>query len=191
MMTVIHAHLHQELTTEQLLDAALRLGLESGWEALNLADLAYVLQVPLTDIYNLVKQKDELTEALFDRADRNMLGMTSEENFTQLSKQLRLQTLITTWLDTLTPYRPVVREMLSYKLEPGHVHLQVLGIMRISRTVQWMLHAASIKDTGLRRITGEVLLTQLYLAVFTYWLLSAPDNTQLQSLLGKLLGRYC
>jgi hypothetical protein len=49
--------------------------------------------------------------------------------------QERLQHVICSWLDALEPHHRLTREMLAYKLEPGHIHLQALGVMRISRTV--------------------------------------------------------
>lgn len=182
--------INTELTTDRLLDTALGLGMEHGWESLSLSDIAHCLHVPMTDIYRLIRQKDDLAEYLFDRADRYMLAETAQQYFQQASRYVRLQALITAWLETLAPYRPIVREMLYYKLEPGHIHLQVLGLLRISRTVQWMLHAASMKDTGLRRINEEIILTNLYLAAFSYWLIRSPDDSQMQRFLSRLLWRY-
>lgn len=179
-----------EITADQLLDTALTLGMNNGWESLTLMDVALSLQVPINDIYVIIQQKDDLAEALFNRADNQMLAITEETEFQTSDQQQRLQLLISAWLNTLTPYRPVVQQMLCYKLEFGHVHLQVLGLMRISRTVQWMLHASSISDTGLRRILGEIILTNIYLASFSYWLITSPDEPTMQQFLGKLLRCY-
>lgn len=178
------------LSTDQLLDTALSLSKEKGWESLSLLEIAHSLHVPMTDIYRLIQQKDDLAEYLFDRADRQMLAETAQQNFRHASRQGRLQLLMSAWLDTLAPYRPTVRQMLCYKLEPGHIHLQVLGLLRISRTVQWMLHAAAMKDTGLRRIAEEIILTNLYLAAFSYWLFQAPDDARMQRFLTNLLWHY-
>ncbi|MGR9074404.1 MAG: TetR/AcrR family transcriptional regulator, partial [Gammaproteobacteria bacterium] len=48
--------------------------------------------------------------------------------------------------------------------------LQALGVMRISRTVQWFREAARIDTTGLRRILEETGTTAIYLAAFARWL---------------------
>lgn len=56
--------------------------------------------------------------------------------------------------------------MLLYKLEPGHIHLQIGGLQRISRTVQWWREAARRKSLHLARITEESLLTGAYLRTF-------------------------
>ena len=39
-------------------------------------------------------------------------------------------------------YIYITRGMLAYKLEPGHLHLQLPGLVRVSRTVQWFREAA-------------------------------------------------
>ena len=54
--------------------------------------------------------------------------------------------------------------------QPGHVHLQVPGLMRVSRAVQWMREAARRDPTDLRRIAEEVVDTALYLRMFVGWL---------------------
>ena len=68
--------------------------------------------------------------------------------------------------------------MIVNKLEPGHLHLQVLGIQRISRTVQWFMEAAQLDQRGLRRIATETTLTSTYLATFTRWLMDDSTNSQ-------------
>jgi hypothetical protein len=60
--------------------------------------------------------------------------------------------------------------MLLYKLEPAHLHLQVLGLLRISRTVQWWREGARRESRHLRRIAEESLLTGVYLRSFIHWL---------------------
>jgi len=164
--------------------------MERGWESLNLMDVARTMHVPIGDVYTLIHQKNDLAEHLFNRADLHMLAETEHEEFQLANRQQRLQLLMSSWLNTLAPYRKLVRQMLLYKLEPGHVHLQVLGLMRISRTVQWMLHAAGINDTGLPRIAEEIILSNLYLIAFGYWLSRSPDEPGMQRFLVKLLSRY-
>jgi hypothetical protein len=48
--------------------------------------------------------------------------------------------------------------------------LQAGGILRISRTVQWLREASGLKAHHSRRILEEVVLTGIYLAVFARWL---------------------
>ena len=66
--------------------------------------------------------------------------------------------------------------MLWYKLEPLHLHLQVLGLLRISRTVQWIQELAGLNDRFLQRIINEIGLTSIYVCTFLYWLQDTSDK---------------
>ncbi len=158
------------VTMDEILDAALRLAAGAGWDAVRLHRIAELLDVPLTEIHRHVRQKDDLAEALFDRADRAMLEAAGEREFRFLLPRERLHRVVMAWLEALAPHRALVREMLLYKLEPPHIHLQVLGVLRVSRTVQWFLEAAGRRSRGLRRSIEETAFTALYLATFAYWL---------------------
>jgi hypothetical protein len=74
------------------------------------------------------------------------------------------------WLDALAPHRKVTREMILAKCEPGHIHIQVPAVMRISRTVQWMREAAHRDATYVHRALEESVLTGIYLATFVRWM---------------------
>ena len=89
-------------------------------------------------------------------------------------------------LDSLAEYKTVSRDMLLYKLEPAHLHLQLQGLLRISRTVQWIREAALQDSTHLQRIIEEVGLTSLYLQTFLYWM---TDSSAGQSKTRQFLHR--
>ncbi len=166
------------VTLEEILDTALRLAADGRWDAVRLHRVAEMLGVSLGEIYLHVRQKDDLAEALFDRADRAMLAVADEPEFRFLLPRERLHRVVMAWLDALAPYRALVREMLLYKLEPPHLHLQVLGVLRVSRTVQWFLEAAGRRSMGLRRGLEEVAFTSLYLATFAYWLRDGSKDAE-------------
>lgn len=74
------------------------------------------------------------------------------------------------WFDALAPHRRVTRQMILNKLEPGHVHYQLRGLLRVSRTVQWMREAAGRNARLPWRAIEETALTGIYLATFLRWL---------------------
>ena len=89
---------------------------------------------------------------------------------------MRLQRTILAWFDALAPHRGLSIEMLRYKLQPDHLHLHVQGLMRISRTVQWIRETARLPAVGWRRELEEVALTGLFLGAVGCWLLDrSPD----------------
>ncbi len=166
---------HEELA-QAILDTALSLAELRSWEELHLYDIADSLDIRLDQILNHYLQKDDLVEAWFDRADRAVLRMENSPHFFRLSPANRLQHVIMHWFDALSPHHAVTRQMLRYKLEFGHIHLQALGIMRISRTVQWFREAARLETVNLFRAFEETGLTAIYLRAFGCWMYDDSRN---------------
>jgi AcrR family transcriptional regulator len=176
---------------ERILDKALELGEQGSWEKMHLHAVAHALNISLEEIRQHFAQKDDLVEAWFDRADKAVLDEAPTEGILALSIHERLHHVIMTWLDTLAPHRRLSREMLAYKLEFGHIHLQALGIMRVSRTVQWFREAAVLEATGLQRIVEESTLTPIYLAAFARWLFDdSPGSRRTQQFLAHALRQW-
>ncbi|WP_375740744.1 TetR/AcrR family transcriptional regulator [Pseudomonas boanensis] len=175
-------------SAQQILDSALHLADTCGWERLHLFDVANDLGVGLDAIAKHFAQKDDLVEAWFDRADKALLVRGEASDLAALSPEKRLEELLIAWLKSLGGHRAVTGQMLLYKLEPGHIHLQVLGVLRISRTVQWWREAARRETLHLSRIIEEGLLTTAYLRTFIHWLRHPQeDDADLRALLRRQL----
>lgn len=153
-----------------IVDTALALAAQSSWEAVRLHDVAAAAGITLEDVRLHFREKEDVVDAWFDRADRAMLKVAENPEFETLGARQRLQRLIMTWLAALAPYRKVTRQMIYGKLEPGHIHIQIPGLMRVSRTVQWMREAAHQDATYLRRALEETALTSIYLMTFFFWM---------------------
>jgi hypothetical protein len=164
-----------EITADLILDTALEMAESASWERLHLYQLASRLNISLDRIRQTFPQKDDLVEAWFDRADSAVLKFTPSGEFLGLAKSDRLERVIMIWFDQLSSHHRITRQMMAYKLEFGHLHLQVQGILRVSRTVQWFREAARLESTGLCRILSETGLTGIYLLAFAYWL--TDDST--------------
>ena len=158
------------ITAAQILDSALKLADACGWERLRLFDVAADLGTGRDSIASHYREKDQLVEAWFDRADQAMLARAKAADLLPLTPAKRLEELLLAWLASLATHRAVTGQMLLYKLEPGHIHLQIGGLLRISRTVQWWREAAQRETLHLRRIAEESLLTGVYLRCFIHWL---------------------
>mgnify|MGYP000042641454 FL=1 len=163
---------------KDIMETALSLAESSSWESTHLYNIAEQLDISLEQIRRYYPQKDDIVEAWFDLADNAVLSSKPGEEFSEQSRCERLQHVMMTWFEALAAHKRITGEMLLYKLEFGHVHLQVLGIMRISRTVQWFIEAAQIDSTGAKRILQESGITAVYLATFSYWLCDDSSNQQ-------------
>lgn len=171
-----------------ILDKAVELALESSWQSFTLLQLASSLNCSMNDIRAHFRSKDDIAESLFDQADKAMLDLTTQQYYLSLTNDERLFESIMCWFESLAPYKRLVREILAYKLEPGHFHLQAHGITRVSRTVQWFIEAAAREHTGLSKIADEVALTGAYLASFSYFLLDySESHKSTRALLKRLI----
>ncbi|HMC14558.1 MAG TPA: TetR family transcriptional regulator, partial [Albitalea sp.] len=127
---------------QTILDAALEIGEQRGWDDVHLHDVAQSAGVTLAEVRRHFEHKDAFTEAWFDRADAALLAMPQTPDWAELTARQRLHAAIAAWLAVLATHRRITAVMLRYKFQPEHVHLQVMGIMRISRTVQWVRDVA-------------------------------------------------
>ncbi len=176
------------LSRERIVDAAIAIAESGSWESTRLHEVALALDTDLEQIQRFFREKDEIVDAFFDRADRAAVRVSAEQSFQELSQEQRMQRTIMAWLNALALHRRVVREMIGAKLEFGHVHIQIPAIMRISRTVQWFRESAGYRDTLPRRAVIEAVHTGIYLAVFTYWMRDDSNNSEkTQALLERML----
>ncbi|MCC5827155.1 TetR/AcrR family transcriptional regulator [Alkalimonas sp.] len=178
---------------QSILQQAMQLAEHSDWESIRLRDIASSLSIPLLEIHQHFKQKDDLVDAWFNLADQAMLACQQQPDFEHSSAQDKLLTAMMHWLNALAAHRRITRQMLYYKLEPGHVHLQAAAILRISRTVQWLREIADLKAQNFKRIEQELYLTAVFTSGFIRWLTAPePAVTTARSWLerGLQLGRW-
>lgn len=144
--------------------------------------------ITVADIQRHYAQKDAIAEAWFERADAALLAVAETPGWMELSTRQRLSRAIFAWLDALAPHRRLTAAMLRYKFQPEHLHLQALGLTRISRTVQWIRESACLVSVGWRRELEEAALTGIYVSTFAYWLTDdSPGAERTHAFLDRLL----
>lgn len=158
------------LTREAIVDAALARAERTSWEALRLHEVAGDLGATLNELRAHFREKEDIVDAWFDRADGAMLEQAARTDWTGVPPAERLERVMMAWFDALAPHRRVTRQMIWNKLEPGHVHYQIKGLLRVSRTVQWMREAAGRTAPLPWRALEETVLTGIYLASFGCWM---------------------
>ena len=165
--------------SDPILDTALKQAERQSWETVRLHDVARELGIGLDDVRAHYAQKEDLIDAWFDRADQAMLHQAATPEFLTLGTQDRLETAMMSWMEALAAHRKTTREMILGRLEPGHIHIQWAGLMRVSRTVQWMREAARRNASHVNRALEETLLTSIYLLTFGRWLTDSSEHSEL------------
>lgn len=162
---------------QRILDAALALGEQRGWDAIHVYDIADYMGIGLGDIERHFRNKDEIAEAWFRRADNALAACGNEPGWMALTVRQRLSGAIRAWFGALEPHKGITVEMLRYKVQPDHIHLVIQGVLRTSSTVQWVREAARVPTTGLRRELEEPALTAIFLSTLALWLVERTPGT--------------
>lgn len=169
--------LESDLVRRRIVMTALRLAEAAGaWDPVHLHAIAGAAGVTLEELRRHFGDKDAITEGLFDIADAALLAAGREEAWPRLPLRERLFAALMAWLDAMAPHRRIVAGMLGYKMHPEHIHLQVRGVARISRTVQSWREMALSPSTGWRRELEEAVLTAIYLTTFARWLVDGSPG---------------
>ncbi|WNC70082.1 hypothetical protein RI845_08070 [Thalassotalea nanhaiensis] len=180
----------EEITPQIVLDEALSLAKQSSWESFSMLALAERLQCDLSVIRSFYRSKDDMAEALFDQADLAMLKLASKLDRNNSTSTERLIDCIMAWLNFLAPHKSIIKEILAYKFEPGHFHLQAHGVTRVSRTVQWFLQAAGRDYSGVKRVGDELSVTSAYLLSLSFYFVdNSVQHAKTKALLQRTLKR--
>ena len=167
----------------RIVDVALELAEETGWDGLRLRRVAERIGVPLADVLAHFRDLDAVADAWFRRAWAAMLAPPPADFATRPARE-RLHLMMMRWFDALAPHREVTGQILTAKLYPSHPHHWAPLAFNLSRSIHWLREAALLDATGRRRQIEEVGLTALFLATLACWL---RDNTPNQARTRKFL----
>lgn len=172
---------------ERILETALDLGEELGWENVRLHQVAERLELPLVEVADRYRDLDAVADAWFTRARDTMLD-AADEPLKALPPPERLHAVIMRWFDALSPHRELTGEILSEKLYLSHPHHWVPMIFDLSRLIHWFLDAATIRSTGRQRQLAEIGLTLIFLTTLRVWLRDqTPDQLRTRNFLRRQL----
>lgn len=154
---------------DRILDEAVALAEEVGWNAVRLREVAERLDIPLAEILTHYRDLDAVADAWFERAWQAMLA-PPPDGFSALPARERLYQVLMRWFDALAAHRRVTGQMLRTKLYPSHPHHWVPLVFNLSRSIHWLREAALLDATGAQRQMEEVGLSALFLATLADWL---------------------
>jgi AcrR family transcriptional regulator len=170
---------------ERIVDAAITLAEEVGWENVRLRVVAERLGLSLAEISCHFRDLDSVADAWFARAWQQMLRPVAPE-FAGVPARQRLETLLLRWFDATSAHRRVSVQMLAGKLWPFHPHHWAPLLFNLSRTILWLRDAAGLDAGSPRRELEEVGLTWLFLLTLLVW---AGDESEGQARTRRFLRR--
>ncbi len=161
---------------ERIVDVAVELADEGGWPAVRLHRVAARLGVSLADIRAHYPDLDAVANGWLARADDAMLAVAERADLVAAPAPDRIEAALTAWFTALGGRRRMLASILSYKLQPSHVHLQAALVVATSRRVQWLREAARLDAMGRQKSVEESGLTLLFAATVRRWLNDSSEN---------------
>jgi AcrR family transcriptional regulator len=154
---------------QRVVDAALAIAAESGWDQVRLSTIADRIRLPLPEIGRHFRDVDAIANAWFVRARLAMLALPAKELAGRPVDE-RIALAFVAWLDSLAPHRRVAAEVLRHKLYPSHPHHWVPLVFDLSRLVHDLLDVARVPGSGRLRQAQEIGLTAITLVTLADWL---------------------
>lgn len=162
---------------ERILDAALALAEEAGWEGVRLHAIAERLRLPLAEVAAHASDLDAVADAWFARLRAAMLA-PPPRGFKALPPRERLFIVLMRWFDAAASHRHLTGQMIAAKLYPSHPHHWMPLIFNLSRIIQWVREAALLDAAAPRRQVEETGLTLLFLATLAAWLADETEGQE-------------
>lgn len=173
----------------EILDAAMNLAEDIGWDNIRLYQVAERLDVSLQDILTTTPDLNGVANIWFQQALEHMVQEPTIE-FEHLPPWQRLFSTMEQWLDHIAQHKDVTAQILRSKLHPPHVHHWVPMIFDLSRLIHWWLDAASIAAISRKRQMAEIALTGIFLSTLIYWQRDkSPGQNKAKAFLKRRLQR--
>jgi AcrR family transcriptional regulator len=154
---------------DRIVDTAIDLAEQEGWEGLRLRKVAERCGVDLIDVLSQFRDIDAVADAWFERALAAML-QPPEPDLPGRPASERVHAVMMRWFEANATHRRVTGEMIRTKLYASHPHHWVPMVFSLSRLIHWMREAAILDAGGRRRQAEEIGLTLVFLSTLREWL---------------------
>lgn len=153
---------------DRIVDTALQMADEVGWERVRVHDIADRLEISLADVLSHFRDREAIADAWLRRG---VVAMLEEppEGFAEMPAADRIEVVMMRFFDALSAHRRTTAHMIRGKLWPSHPHHWVPLIFNLSRTIQWLREAAMLEARGPRRGLEEIGLTGIFLGALSRW----------------------
>lgn len=172
---------------DRVIDAAMALAAERGWERISLLDVAQRAGVPLAALHGEMPGKQAILGAFSRRVDEAVLAEHESEESAEPARD-RLFDILMSRFDQLQSHREAIANILAaYQRDPA---LALGGLRQLHHSMRWMLEAANISTSGLRGEVRVSTLCAIYVATLRTWLHDdSPDMAKTMAALDGYLRR--
>lgn len=157
-----------EASEAHIVDAALALAGDRGWQEISLADIAEAAGLSLAEVYAVLPSKGAILEAFARRIDRATLSGIDPAADSQDSVRDRLFEVIMRSFDALEPHKRGVAALMADL--PRHPLALLCQGTRLMRSLSWMAAAAGVDTGGPLGLLRVKALATAYVWVLRAWL---------------------
>lgn len=152
---------------DRVVDAALELSAQMGWDMVTMTDIARSADANLADLAELFDDKTDILIAYGRRIDRQVLKECGEGDPSD-SPRDRLFEILMARFDVINEDREAVLSILkSFMPDPKQA---VISLPHLGRSMAWMLEAAGIETHGIKGAIRLAGLTAVYLNALRQWM---------------------
>lgn len=173
---------------QKILDSALHLAVEQGWEYTTLRDIAEHAGVSASDLYNTIDDKNDILVILGRKIDKEIMGNIDLSDDGATNSRDRLFDIMMDRYEALNGHREgVVSIFASFKHDPKQA---VISMPHLCKSMGWMLEVSGIETAGIKGALKVVGLTGVYIKVLKIWAEDeSADLSKTMSALDKALER--
>lgn len=171
----------------QIIDSAMTLIVERGWQRLTLLDVSQHAGLPVAEVIAHFPDKYAIISGFQDRTDHEMLKAVDELGPAEGHTRDRLFEIMMERFDLLIPYRAALAEIAKAGLKDP---MAARFLPRMHRTMSHILECAGIPSSGFSGMVRIKGLSLIYADTFRVWLQDdSTDMTKTMAQLDKQLRR--
>ncbi len=173
---------------QKIIDSALYLAVDQGWEYTTLRDIADHAQISAVDLYDVIDDKGDILAILGRIIDRKLMDGLDISNDSLSSPRERLFDIMMDRYEVLNDYRDGVCAILeSFKCDPKQM---VISLPHLCKSMSWMLEISGIETSGIKGAIKVAGMTGVYIKVLRIWHKDeSADLSKTMSYLDKTLER--
>ncbi len=173
---------------KKIIDSALYLAENQGWEYTTLRDIAEHAQISAADLYDVIEDKNDIIVILGRMIDKKLMADIDISSDASNSAREHLFDIMMDRYEALNEHRDGICAILeSFKCDPKQM---IIAMPHLCKSMSWMLEISGIETAGIKGAMKVIGLTGVYLKVLRVWIKDESDDlSKTMAYLDKTLER--